>query len=228
MVGNLSTSTSGKPRFDGGSVDFAAGSDDGGFVLLSDYSGELGAIAITFEMNSTDKAEPVLNPDLLKSGMICKWKQEDNLLRLIIFSETGGNIPSGQNELFHIENNSLININEIQVSSVDGYPIFSVIKDGLDGQLPKGFALYQNYPNPFNPATSISFDLPKAAMTELTVYNLLGREVRCLISSNLSAGSHTVVWDGRDNNGKAVSSGIYMYRLRAADHISDRKMIFLK
>jgi hypothetical protein len=228
MVNSLSTSTGSKPRYDGSKIDFMSGAVDGKFVLASDYAGELGAIAITLETSSSNMTAPVINSVLSESGMVYKWKQEDNLLRLIIFSETGGRIPSGTNELFSIENNTEFNIKEIQAASVDGYPLAYVIKDGFGELLPKGFALYQNHPNPFNPATTISFDLPKATAAELTVYNLLGQEVCRLVSGNLPAGTHTVIWDGRDNSGKAVSSGIYLYNLKAADFSAKMKMIFLK
>jgi subtilisin family serine protease len=94
--------------------------------------------------------------------------------------------------------------------------------------LPTYFALDQNYPNPFNPGTEISFALPKKSDVDLTIYDLLGRRVRTLISSELDAGYHTVAWNGRDGTGKPVSSGIYFYRIESGDFQMTRKMIMLK
>lgn len=96
-------------------------------------------------------------------------------------------------------------------------------------ETPSEFTLEQNYPNPFNPTTNISFTLTKAADVKLTVYNLLGQKVAVLLDNQLrTAGKHTVQWDGRDEVGTLVSSGMYIYRLEAEDFTHSRKMLFLK
>jgi hypothetical protein len=77
------------------------------------------------------------------------------------------------------------------------------------------YDLYQNYPNPFNPSTLIKYALPKESNVQLTIYDIMGREIRTLISSRQDAGYKEVVWNGTDNNNQKVSSGIYIYRLRA-------------
>ena len=84
-----------------------------------------------------------------------------------------------------------------------------------------------NYPNPFNPETTISFNLT-AENAELVIYNLKGQKVKTLVSDQLSAGKHSVVWDGRDSNGKRVGSGIYFYKLKAGDFQKVKKMVLLK
>jgi hypothetical protein len=94
--------------------------------------------------------------------------------------------------------------------------------------LPTEYALEQNYPNPFNPSTNIAFALPKAGKVEVSVYNVLGQEVKTLISEELTAGNHTIVWDGRNGSGSAVSSGIYFYRIVAGDFSQTKKMLMLK
>ena len=94
--------------------------------------------------------------------------------------------------------------------------------------LPKEFALDQNYPNPFNPSTTIKFALPKDAMVSLKVYDVLGREVRTLVNQRVSAGYQQVVWDGRNQFGAQVASGIYIYRITAGQFISTKKMMMLK
>ena len=90
--------------------------------------------------------------------------------------------------------------------------------------------LYDNFPNPFNPETTISFNLTAedAENAELVIYNLKGQKVKQLISDRISAGQHSVVWNGKDDNGKSVSSGIYFYKLKTANFEKTRKMILMK
>lgn len=96
------------------------------------------------------------------------------------------------------------------------------------GNIPKTYALNQNYPNPFNPSTQISFDLPVAGKVDLSVYNVLGQNVRTLVNQDMEAGSHTITWDGRSSSGTQVASGIYFYRLTAASYTQTMKMMMLK
>lgn len=90
------------------------------------------------------------------------------------------------------------------------------------------FDLYGNYPNPFNPTTTIRFDLPVAAPVRLDIFNLRGQKVRSLVNSDLPAGTHSVVWNGRDDLDSPVSSGVYLYRLSNAEHELTRKMMLMK
>ncbi len=93
---------------------------------------------------------------------------------------------------------------------------------------PQSFELNQNYPNPFNPSTNIRFELPKAALVTLSVYNSLGQEVRRLVNGQKPAGYHNIVWNGRDQQGKSVPSGIYHYRIQAGDFVATKKMVLAK
>ncbi len=95
------------------------------------------------------------------------------------------------------------------------------------------FTLWQNYPNPFNPVTTISFQIPGLADVTLKIFDLLGREVTTLIDNRKITGSFTVQWDGRDNGGQLLSSGIYIYKIEARTRgkllfEQSRKMILLK
>ncbi|MCK5126556.1 MAG: T9SS type A sorting domain-containing protein [candidate division Zixibacteria bacterium] len=94
--------------------------------------------------------------------------------------------------------------------------------------LPGEFSLKQNYPNPFNPSTSIQFSIPKSSFVKIDIFNVLGEKVKNLSASNYSAGSHTVVWDSKDENGAEVASGIYYYMIKAGDFIESKKMVLLK
>ena len=94
--------------------------------------------------------------------------------------------------------------------------------------LPAKFAVYENYPNPFNPATQISFDLTEQSATEVTVWNLLGQKVSTLFAGDLSAGHHTVTFDGHNTNGSLLPSGVYIYRVESGRNVSTKKMMLLK
>jgi hypothetical protein len=92
-----------------------------------------------------------------------------------------------------------------------------------------GFCLRQNYPNPFNPVTTIHFNIEDpAAVTSLKVYNLKGQLVRTLIDAQLTAGDHQQSWDGQDDAGNSVSSGVYLYRLQNGNSITMKKMVLSK
>ncbi len=112
-------------------------------------------------------------------------------------------------------------------SAVWNFTITDVEKDPYG--IPTEFALGQNYPNPFNPTTTIRFDLPKEAPVTMEVYNVLGVRVRTLLAGEtISAGRHTMMWDGRDDNGNAAPSGVYLYRVSASDFHASKKMTLLK
>ncbi len=85
-----------------------------------------------------------------------------------------------------------------------------------------------NYPNPFNPTTTISYDLPSDGNIELSIYNIRGQHVKILIMGEQIAGSYEVVWNGKDNNEKSVSSGIYFYKLSTKDETIMKKILMLK
>jgi len=99
----------------------------------------------------------------------------------------------------------------------------------LDGdELTTEFALNQNYPNPFNPNIKIQYVLPRTSRVEIAVYNSLGQKAKTLLSDYISSGFHTISWDGKDEAGKNVSSGIYFYQLFAENRIMVKKMILLR
>ncbi|MCK4655112.1 MAG: T9SS type A sorting domain-containing protein, partial [Candidatus Cloacimonetes bacterium] len=85
-----------------------------------------------------------------------------------------------------------------------------------------------NYPNPFNPETTISFDLPQDSKVKITIYNIKGQKIKTLLAGNLAKGTHSVVWNGKDSNNKAVSSGIYFYKLSTGKEKAMKKMLLLK
>jgi hypothetical protein len=93
---------------------------------------------------------------------------------------------------------------------------------------PRLFALHANQPNPFNPSTRIAFDLPAREDVSLRVFDVRGREVRVLESKTLAAGRYEYVWDGADNAGRPVGSGVYFSRLAAGEDLAVRKMVLIR
>ena len=106
----------------------------------------------------------------------------------------------------------------------------SIISEATDLREPSRLTLYANYPNPFNPETLIRFDLSgeKPLHIRLSIFNLLGQEVRVLVNKILDPGMQTLVWDGKDEQGNTMVSGIYIYRLRAGQTVVSRRMVFLR
>ncbi len=96
-----------------------------------------------------------------------------------------------------------------------------------EAPLPTDFVLAQNYPNPFNPSTTIRYALPTPVDVQLSIYNVLGQRVRLALSGRQLAGNHTYLWDGTNDAGRPVASGVYFYRLKAGEYVKTRKMMLL-
>ncbi len=126
----------------------------------------------------------------------------------------------------YFNNSSGETVRRNSVKKVDvGSETMVSIDDG-DKQIqkvPKEFILKQNYPNPFNPYTNIEFDLPKTTNVTLTIYNTLGQKITNLLNKKVTAGSHTVTFDGSE-----LSSGLYIYRIKAGEFTESKTMMLLK
>ena len=100
-------------------------------------------------------------------------------------------------------------------------------KEILDN-IPSDFTLSQNYPNPFNPVTKIDYTLPTRSLVSISIYNVLGHEVRRLVNEVRDYGYHTTEWDGKDNSGNDVASGVYFTTMISKSYIQTKKMLLLK
>ena len=130
-------------------------------------------------------------------------------------------LPAGSTSFTIETNGDKVYIDKMTLSrfgTLGGVPIED---DKLDR--PDRFVLKQNFPNPFNPSTTIQFNLPNASRVNLTVYNILGREVATLVNQRMNAGSHSVQFDA-----SRLASGMYIYRLEASDFVQNRKMMLIK
>ena len=105
----------------------------------------------------------------------------------------------------------------------------TTVAEYRDATVPQTFALSQNYPNPFNSGTMIRFELPRRGEVVLQVYNLVGQEVSTLAKGPREAGTYTLRWDGRDDSGRELASGVYLYRLEAGEQqVVTRKLLLLR
>ena len=102
------------------------------------------------------------------------------------------------------------------------------IDDQQDYPLMHDFQLFQNYPNPFNSGTALEFYISEYADVELNIFDMLGKKIRSLIKGDRAAGWYRVIWDGKDNRGMNVASGIYIYRLTVNNQSLNRKMLLLR
>ena len=116
----------------------------------------------------------------------------------------------------------------IFVDALTGEIVTAVEGPGDPGNLPGEFSLQPNYPNPFNAQTVIGYTLPRASHVEVAIYNILGQRVRTLIDEIQPAGHHHVQWDGSDDGGRPLASGLYFCRMRAEEFTEARKMVLMQ
>jgi hypothetical protein len=145
------------------------------------------------------------------------------------------NDPALMGKVTFLENNKLkweavsARTDSVNANAADWYtPEFTNSLSDNDF-IPGSFQLNQNYPNPFNPETVISYTVDKNENVSLTVYNVMGEVVASLIENSFhNAGTHSVKWNGRNNNGGLVSSGVYLYRLTQGSNVSTKKMMLVR
>ena len=126
--------------------------------------------------------------------------------------------------LFVISNDSEMDTLIVPVSGVG----IMLARIELDAQLPHILVLYPNYPNPFNPVTTLRYDLPEKVLVTITIYDMLGRQVKTLMDQTQDAGYKSLIWDATNDYGKPVSAGIYLYQIQAGEYIQTKKMVLLK
>ncbi len=148
-----------------------------------------------------------------------------NLYRTVDRPVIGMHKKSGTDLLYAATEKNIYEISAGSITSIKSLPV--AIEPGLK-VVPEDFVLYQNYPNPFNSGTTIEFYLPQTSEIKVEIYNLLGQKVRKLWQGQQMAGQHQLRWDGKNNAGKEVSSGVYLYRLSTGKTVLTRKLLLLK
>jgi hypothetical protein len=117
---------------------------------------------------------------------------------------------------------------EFRIDSLRVESLTTAVESRSGQAPPDGFVLEQNYPNPFNPSTQIKYTLANAAPTSLEIYNTAGQKVRTLFSGHQTAGAHSVTFDGKDDHGAALGTGLYFYKLASGNRVEQKKMLFVK
>jgi glycosidase len=107
-------------------------------------------------------------------------------------------------------------------------PVLTGVEEERGTSVPNEISLYQNYPNPFNPTTQIRYDLSSHGFVSLKVYNMLGQKVRTLVNGLKPSGAHVVSWDGKNDSGVLLSSGVYFYSLQQGPNVITKKMLLVK
>jgi len=159
---------------------------------------------------------------------------DEVMARMVVVNWNGGDVtdpgwPANVNALMP-ETGTIFRIE----SSKPNFPGDSLVVNSasvsiaVQDQLPDHFELYQNYPNPFNPVTTIRFNLPSRQKTELEIFDVLGQKVCTLLNKQMEAGAHRIQWNGQNDQGKPIGSGIYFYRITAGDYVKTMKAVLLK
>jgi hypothetical protein len=203
---------------------------------------EVGGLLFLFKGTNLDSENVRLSSEI--QDMDLYTHKDGDQLRVMIMSTEGKYISPGDIPLFRLEGEKDFDSMEISVCDTEGnlMGIRKIYKERSN--LPSGYTLSQNYPNPFNPLTSIQYTVGTSHReaaddgrqtadnstqhVTLKVYNILGQLVRILVDEGKLPGSYQVVWDGKDQNGEEVSSGIYFYKLKAKDYVETKKMVLLK
>ncbi|MGH7599771.1 MAG: FlgD immunoglobulin-like domain containing protein, partial [bacterium] len=113
------------------------------------------------------------------------------------------------------------------VRTIERLDVSTAVEE-TDGEIAADFVLASNYPNPFNASTTIEFALPQTQSVSLNIYDVHGRHIKTLAQAKMPAGVHRLHWDGTDDNGESVASGVYVYRLSTARFTRSKKMVLMK
>jgi len=205
-----------------GAVSIALSSAGSAWTLDANSASDLGGLYLKFRVDGS-AGTPALSE--AAEGMSVKSNLIGNELSVLIYSEAQGRmIAPNAGAILTLNVEGSVELIESEAADYFGIALPTLSKATA---LPTKFGLAQNYPNPFNGKTSFVLALPVASDYTVNVYNVAGQVVKTFEGS-AGAGNKTIVWDGTDRNGTAVSSGIYFYRAVAKDFSATMKMLYLK
>lgn len=183
---------------------------------------DLGAVLMKISHNSGGPINVTSTGDFTIAS-----HDKDNVITILAYLPEGGGVPAGRRNLFELENlGEDYEIIEISASDSRGGLITAV--SHASAILPERYDLSQNFPNPFNATTMINFALPESRETRLEIYNISGQKVGTVVDGYLEAGVYNITWNGTGDDGKAVASGVYLYRLQTDAQTITKKMTLLK
>ena len=184
---------------------------------------------------SLRNVHPVENPAVVSTTLgEAHYSLNGDLLKVLLYSPKGDIAGPGESTVavlpFGCGDAGGVSLEDIIVAGEANTALQceSNLSVGKQDQLPVRFALEQNYPNPFNPSTEIRFTVPTASDVRVIVYNMVGQQIRTLFTGQAEQGTRVIRWDGKDDRGNGVGSGVYVYRMNAGGFVSTRKMILLK
>jgi hypothetical protein len=196
-------------------------------VVNTSSDQELGAARFVFKYTGTDISEVSLVGRA--ADMQVGYQAQNGELSVLVIPTIGEksiakqSVAAGSGEILNI---TTTGSGKVELVSVEAATFMG---DALEAKanLPTAFALHQNFPNPFNPSTELAIDVPNKADYALTIYNIAGQVVKTF-SGNTEAGTLRIVWDGTNNQGGKVASGVYFYKAQVADKTAVRKMVLMK
>ena len=214
---------------------FTAGVHVPNDVLIYDFSTENQSIELIDNINVRGSAT-TLNGIITSNG---QWQQNSYFYtirdrRLVQIGEMDNSYRSALMTYFFPKRNKMVQVARSGIWVYD-FEYEEYVSEGDEVAPIVQVGLLGNFPNPFNPSTTIKFSLSSGegrgeGHVNITIYNIRGQRVRTLLngSNELGAGRHSVVWNGTDDNGRTVSSGVYFYNMRAGEYSSTRRMILMK
>ncbi len=153
----------------------------------------------------------------------------DNVIQIAF---AGTVAPEGKGEVLRIQFRAQdlfdLGLEVLEAQLNEGMYRLSIVEQEDISPPPQEYSLAQSYPNPFNPYTTIRYEIREAGRARLDVFNTLGQKIRTLVNENQKAGRYSVVWDSKDDQGKDMASGLYLYRIEAGDFVKTRKMILIR
>ncbi len=208
-------------------IEETAGSANGLSLMFStdaDVSG--------LEINLESATEPVFELVVPGSSVSSFSAYDGSLTKIGLIDLTGsGGIPAGEHELLRWQNTGLEMpvISEAIAADRNAQPIaVRILATAKSEALPREFAIKQNFPNPFNPTTQIAYDVPHAEQVRIDIYNVLGQRVVTVVDAPHQPGRYSITWNGTDESGRGVASGVYLYRITAGTFVESKKMMLLK
>lgn len=208
---------SSSPRYEDGTTlqngdEIGVFSDSGFCVGAVAWEGVNTAITVWGDDSQTDSTDGFVAGDTLRFRI---WRQSEDKEYAAIVS-----FQSSEQQIYKANGLSIL-------SDLIANDITTTIQNETDSPQPTEYLLTQNYPNPFNPETTIRFELPEAGETKLTIYNITGQVIRILVNEYRQAGRFEVSWNGKNDSGKNVPSGLYIYKLEAGKRITISKKMLL-
>ncbi len=195
-------------------------------------------LKLRYDPNQMSFSSPVTTD--LTNDFIIQYKDEGKgKMTVVMYNMAGKSIESGEGNILALpvvlktglKDDPQVEIEEVIMADPEAVGI-PVGKKGT--HLPVDFKLAQNYPNPFNPSTTIEFEILSDVRNEvmvhttLKIYNVLGRRIKTLVDEMKTPGNYQMIWDGTDDGGERVSSGVYFYQLKAKDYQETKKMVLMK